>query len=440
MNDIVVFLGPSLSRADAARELDALYLPPVTCGDVLRCCAAHPKAIGIVDGFFDRKPAVWHKEILFALSHGIPVFGAASMGALRAAELAPFGMVGIGEIFEAYRSGEYEDDDEVAVVHAPAEDGYRAGSEAMVNIRATVRRAVEQGALSRRTATQLLEVAKGLHYAARGYRVVLRTAEERGLPSHELSAFVDWLPSGRVDQKRLDAIALLATLRGAKEKGFSRPTPSFRLAHTSAWHELTRACQSVPTRSNDEGRALDFELLVDELIVARILERSTNGALVRVLAVAEQASAVDAAAVQTAAEMFRRERGLHSQGAFEAWIFGQGLGDDEELSRLFFAEAAVRRATERHRAHIADQVVSYLRTTGEFSALSARAAQKRAAIGEDVPDVPALNDETLFRWYFEERLQTAVPEDLPAYLQREGRMSQERLRRALVREWLFCNG
>ena len=52
------------------------------------------------------------------MSQGIHVFGSASMGALRA-ELCPFGMVGVGRIFEAYRDGELEDDDEVAVIHGP---------------------------------------------------------------------------------------------------------------------------------------------------------------------------------------------------------------------------------------------------------------------------------------------------------------------------------
>ena len=66
---------------------------------------------------------------------GVHVFGASSMGALRAAELHPFGMVGVGRVFEGYRAGVYEDDDEVAVVHASEEAGFAPLSEAMVNVR-----------------------------------------------------------------------------------------------------------------------------------------------------------------------------------------------------------------------------------------------------------------------------------------------------------------
>ncbi len=81
------------------------------------------------------------------MAQGIHVFGSASMGALRAAELAAFGMEGVGAIFEAYRDGALEDDDEVAVVHGPAESGYRALSVALVNIRHTLAAAEAQSVI-----------------------------------------------------------------------------------------------------------------------------------------------------------------------------------------------------------------------------------------------------------------------------------------------------
>ena len=67
--------------------------------------SAGATVIGIVDGYFEYVAPVWHKEILYALSSGCTVLGAASMGALRACECAAFGMRGIGRIFEDYREG-----------------------------------------------------------------------------------------------------------------------------------------------------------------------------------------------------------------------------------------------------------------------------------------------------------------------------------------------
>ena len=145
---VVLFTGPTLSPREACQSVDAVCLPPASQGDVYRAALLRPFAIGIIDGYFERVPAVWHKEILWAMSEGIHVFGSASMGALRAAELAPFGMIGVGAVFEAYRDGALEDDDEVAVAHAAAEHDYRAGSEAMVNIRATLEVRSDQFAAS----------------------------------------------------------------------------------------------------------------------------------------------------------------------------------------------------------------------------------------------------------------------------------------------------
>jgi len=145
---VVVFCGPTIEPA-AVRALvpDADVRPPAARGDVLRAMTGRPAAIALIDGYFARVPAVWHKEILWAMSEGIHVFGAASMGALRAAELHTFGMEGVGEIFQAFATGALEDDDEVSVVHGPADSGYRALSDPLVNMRATFAQAANEGVI-----------------------------------------------------------------------------------------------------------------------------------------------------------------------------------------------------------------------------------------------------------------------------------------------------
>src|SRR5262249_32379648 len=153
---------PSLPVDDARPILDATYLPPAAMGDVWAIMHLRPKAVVIIDGFFEQTPAVWHKEILYALSRGVHVYGASSMGALRAAELHLFGMIGVGQVFEAFRDGRLEDDDEVAVAHGPAEYGYPSLSDAMVNIRATLRRAEEKGVLDSSAHAAFVGIAKNL--------------------------------------------------------------------------------------------------------------------------------------------------------------------------------------------------------------------------------------------------------------------------------------
>ncbi len=237
---ICVFLGPSLPLAAAERELAATYLPPVAEGDLYRAALTQPAAIGIIDGYFEIIPAVWHKEILYALKQGIHVFGASSMGALRGAELAAFGMEGVGSIFEAFRDGRLEDDDEVAVQHGPAELGYPVISEAMVNIRRTLADAAAAGVIGAATQAALESRAKGLLYRERSYAAILEWARTIDLPEDELNRLDAWLPTGRVDQKREDALAMLRLMRERFKNGHAPKQISFHFEHTTLWEQATR--------------------------------------------------------------------------------------------------------------------------------------------------------------------------------------------------------
>ena len=143
-----IFAGPSLPPAARARLARVLWLPPAAQGDLYRAARTGPAAIGLIDGYFGNVASVWHKEILWALERGIHVYGAASIGALRAAELADFGMHGIGVISAAYRDGTLQDDDEVALLHGPAETGYLPLSEPMVNLRSSFAAAVHANVLT----------------------------------------------------------------------------------------------------------------------------------------------------------------------------------------------------------------------------------------------------------------------------------------------------
>lgn len=249
---ILVMVGPSLPPLVARAELDAVYLPPVSEGDVYRAVREAPAAIGIIDGYFECVPSVWHKEILYALSRGIRVFGAASMGALRAAELAPFGMEGVGAIFEAYRDGILEDDDEVAVIHGPAQFGYPVFSEAMVNIRRTLSEACAGGIISADTQKSLETIAKNLPYRDRTYAATLELGRQSDLQGEELDAFQIWIPGGRVDQKREDALLMLRVMRNRLRRRAEPKSVGFHFEQTTLWERATRlaAAQGSASESN----------------------------------------------------------------------------------------------------------------------------------------------------------------------------------------------
>lgn len=213
----MIFAGPSLPPAARPAEEPAIeWHPPVRQGDVVRAAQAGPDVIGIVDGYFEIVPTVWHKEILWAMAQGVHVFGAASIGALRAAELDVFGMRGIGCIYEAFRDGVLEDDDEVAVLHGPEELGYPPLTEAIVNMRATFDEAMRAGVLAPDVATLLTAIAKSLFYKERTYDAVFDRAATLGLLVGPLRDLAAWLPANRIDQKRRDADALLTAIHAQR--------------------------------------------------------------------------------------------------------------------------------------------------------------------------------------------------------------------------------
>ena len=211
----LVFVGPTLPAGEvAARCPGARVLPPVAVGDLLALVRRGGVAqIAIIDGAFEHMAAVWHKEILLALERGVAVWGAASMGALRAAELSAFGMRGVGAIYRDFAAGRLVADDEVAVAHLPGEFGYRATSDALVNLRYGIARAPMLGA---RTRAALVELARARFYRERSWDAVIRDARAAGLPGRALDQLAAW---PKPDRKAEDARLLLRRIAAAARSG-----------------------------------------------------------------------------------------------------------------------------------------------------------------------------------------------------------------------------
>jgi hypothetical protein len=210
MQKIIVFLGPSLEQTAAEKILCADYCPPARRGDLLAAVNTGATIIGLIDGVFHQESAVAHREILAAVKKGVVVVGASSMGALRAAEMDTLGMVGIGEIYRMYKSGELESDDEVALVFDPSSG--LALSEPLINIRFTLKRAVDEGILGPAAHDALLSSARSLFYPKRTYRAIV-TAAGNTIDKKTRDRFLNWVTAGAVDQKRRDAVAALEYIR-----------------------------------------------------------------------------------------------------------------------------------------------------------------------------------------------------------------------------------
>lgn len=237
----VIFAGPSLPPAFRPADPVLEWRPPVRQGEVYEAALTRPAIIGIIDGYFEVTPTVWHKEILWAMAQGIHVYGSASIGALRAAELYAFGMIGVGSVFAAYRDGILSDDDEVAVLHGPEELGYPAVTEAMVNIRATLDKAVAEGILDPPLAARLTEIGKTLFYKERSWDAILRLAAEGG-PRTALDDFAARLSGGQVDQKRIDAFEMIAAIHAHLAAGVTPLSVSYRFQDTGYHRVAANRC------------------------------------------------------------------------------------------------------------------------------------------------------------------------------------------------------
>jgi len=257
MSRILVFAGPTLEREQILEIVpQSEVYAPIGANDLLQFVLNPGDLVAIIDGFFYQSAAVRHKEILDLLYRGVHVWGASSMGALRAAELAPFGMRGFGRIFEAYVQGKIEGDDEVALFHAPEEMGYVMLTEALVNVRYACECAVAAGVITPAVQQKVVATAASLPFNERSYPAIFKHAVDNGLSRHDADVLHAFVHEKKPNLKQNDALELLQALRHP---------PSEPLKPSFEWHETVyiRSWRIHEQRTyfNDEQWVADTDVL-----------------------------------------------------------------------------------------------------------------------------------------------------------------------------------
>jgi len=215
----IVYLGPTLNREEASKILDADYRDPAKKGDFLRLSLTsdEKKYVGFIDGVFlhDYPPSpieVYH----LATRKNIELIGASSLGALRAVELEKFGMKGIGKIFQLFKKGILNADDEVAVTFV--RDKNILQSEALIDIRFNLFLAYKKGIITKQTKKRFVKIAKHVYFPFRNYDDIIRLTQEQFPSIHdELENFRDYIVKNRDSLKARDAIKLLKYLKTVSE-------------------------------------------------------------------------------------------------------------------------------------------------------------------------------------------------------------------------------
>ena len=448
--NIFVYLGPSLDRAEAETILKAKYLPPVKMGDIYRLVESekHIDLIIIIDGLFEQTPAVWHKEILFALSKNIPVMGASSMGALRAAELTTFGMQGHGEIFASFAAGDLEDDDEVAVVHGPAASGYVCQSEAMVNIRYGLRLALEQKVIDQNFVDAAIELAKDKYYPQRSWHELFKNlkscALEKSISEFKIENFRNFVANTDTNLKRHDARSLLSAVAQSptmqmKQANSQRENNTFLFEPTVFWDHLSTYFSGI---SNEPGSGPSFDRLRNHVrLVDEKRQEVIDKALLQHLVNAEakrlRRSKFNS---RDALLHFRKSRKLHSPERLQQWMHENAVSKDECLN-LAHSEYTRYLIENLYCEQIDKQLTTALKLMGLYKNVSSEVSAKWSSLKEQGLDQYQDYDNVLvdnsLRWY--QQHISAIDESLEKHAAERGFSSTRLFINELIAHYLFLH-
>lgn len=324
---ILVFLGPTLPIRLAQELIVADFMPPAKQADIYSAVRnSPPSIIVLIDGEFNQALSVWHKEILFALAQGVRVIGASSMGALRAAELHSLGMTGVGKIFEDYRDGIIDADDEVALTYGPAEIGYPQTTIPLVNLRATVENAERSEVITLEEKYILMGVLKNIHFSVRTKHRIRQEMVNRGFSTADFEKII---VNHFIDQKMLDAIVALETAKAISSVPKSLlNTPEFRKTHSLNVVDQQDRLTHDGFRRREIAKFISLTQKDFSSTLGNALNRTLSILLGKMMSI--EASAME---IDEQAKMFRSKFSIVDDLNFDSWL---RLNDVnlEDFSRL----------------------------------------------------------------------------------------------------------
>ncbi len=307
------------------------------------------------------------------------------------------------------------------MVHGPAESGYLAVSEAMVNIRCTLAAAERAGMIVTETRARLVAIAKALFFPERSYELLLDRARAAELPDRELAALAAWLPTGRVNQKRADALAMLESMRRFLAQDPAPAKAAFVFEHTTLWERALSGARATTVHDAEEIRVLD-ELRLDGARWLALRQEVLNSLLAP-------------AATDTA-----------TASALLAGRVANHRGSPHDIERLLEEAArmeAVRRMREETPLAIVEcQMLARIRDTGEFARLRARAEDKLARIDSrrDLPNAEEFSELKLLElrdWYFSRLLGGDMPDDIEQWVRASGYADLAHFHNTLFTEFVY---
>ena len=242
----ILFAGPSLYGLETKKYEWLDICGPACQSDIYSIINYRSyKRIILADGLYKSIPAPWHKEILMALEMNIEVYGVASLGALRAAELDVYGMKGSGQVYEYIRSN-IVDDSEVAVVHKPERNKWEAMTLAHVEVKYWGEEMRRQGKITNETYEHINNWSRQTNFERRTKKGLIK---EMGLTINNSKELIleTWF-----SQKQLDLAKLLENLDKKADEKPNKGEIDWNLANTPyIYRQISKDTSLLPFQNVD---------------------------------------------------------------------------------------------------------------------------------------------------------------------------------------------
>ncbi len=208
---IKIYTGLSMSKSDLKKLApNYIFSKPVARTDLKEDIKNGIHIIGLVDGVFLNQLAVSPSEIMDCIRHGIKVFGSSSMGALRAAELDQYGMVGVGDIYNLVKKNEDFEDDFLGQTFY--EDDLDKRSTPFIDVYLVLKKLHAENVISKDVMSFAIRKFRNMHYSDRGVPRLLDVLSRSRFHDQLKESFYTRMKKMK-STKQEDAIRLVRTIQ-----------------------------------------------------------------------------------------------------------------------------------------------------------------------------------------------------------------------------------
>jgi len=254
----------------------------------------------------------------------------------------------------------------------------------LVNIRFTLDAAKLAGVIDQQSSDAFLQQASSLHFSMRTFSNVLKSLRDADFDSKSLDSFEQWLPFGKVDQKRADALLLLDRLKTLEQSPVPAFVPDFHFEITEIWSGALLQSQADARRAaplSAKSQAILEQLRQDQSVFENVKKSALLRLFVKQFSENTGSTLSDSGDINFVSDVsrqrirqkideFRRQHNLWDREAINDWLHDQ----DVELMRF--------ESLMQHEAWLDDfmqeplspglqsAIIDYLRISGAYSTLS----------------------------------------------------------------------